>query len=215
MKVREVMTTAVVTTTPDESLKSAALALARNGISGLPVVDGDGTVIGVLSEADILVKEGDPHREQSGFLHWLLDPDDPWLGTRFEATTVADAMSSPVLTIEPDRPITEAATRMVEEDVNRLPVVDADGKLVGLVSRGDLVRAFTRSDDEIRQEILDDVVRRALWMEDDGVRVSVDDGVVTLAGTVATRADAELLPTFVRRVPGVVSVESSLKSVEH
>jgi len=215
MKVRDVMTTSTTTTTPDMSLKDAALGLAQNGISGMPVVDADERVVGVLSEADILVKEGDPHHASKGFLHWLLDPEDHWLASRFEAATVAEAMSAPPLTIGPDRPLVEAATRMVEDGVNRLPVVDEDGILVGIVSRGDLVRAFTRSDEEIRHEIVTEVFHHDLWVEDEGIVVSVANGVVTLSGTVRTKSDAELLPTFVRRVPGVVSVESALKTLEH
>jgi CBS domain-containing protein len=214
MKVSDVMTTAVTTTRPEAPLKDAALDLARNGISGMPVLAEGGFVVGVISEADILVKEGEPHGSSSGFLRWLIDPDGQWLGARFEASTVGEAMSAPALTIAPDRPLAEAATTMIEERVNRLPVVGADGALVGLVSRGDLVRAFTRTDAEILREIEADVVGKALWIEDTGLNVAVTDGVVTLSGVVATHADAELLPKFVRRVPGVVSVTSTLKTSE-
>ncbi len=124
--------------------------------------------------------------------------------------TVGDAMSTPARTITPDRPVVEAATIMLDEDVNRLPVVDADGALVGLVSRGDLVRAFARSDDEILREIEEDVIRKVMWLNPGSIDVTVTNGVVTLAGEVASEADAELLPTFARKVPGVVEVSSSL-----
>jgi osmotically-inducible protein OsmY len=101
---------------------------------------------------------------------------------------------------------------MLDADVNRLPVVDGDGRLVGIVSRGDLVRAFTRSDDEIRREIEGDVLRRTLWIDDpSAIRVSVENGIVKLEGSVATEADAELLPRFVQQVPGVVSVTAELR----
>jgi predicted transcriptional regulator len=122
-------------------------------------------------------------------------------------------MTSPPLTIGAGRPVREAATRMLEDGVNRLPVVDADGRLVGIVTRADLVRAFTRTDEAIRREIADDVLRRTLWIDDPGaVSVTVEEGEVTLAGTVATAADAELLPRFVERVPGVVRVTSTLRA---
>jgi CBS domain-containing protein len=209
MKVREVMTTEVVTTTPDVLLKNAALELATHRISGMPVLNGAGSVVGVLSEADILAKEGAEH-ERGGFLDWFLDPTDPWLEARFNAVTVEDAMSSPAKTILPSRPLVEAATVMLEERINRLPVVDADGKLLGLVSRGDLVRAFARSDAEIQREIEEDVLRRVMWLDPADVSVAVSDGVVTLSGQVASGADVDLLPKFARRVPGVVEVESSL-----
>ena len=99
---------------------------------------------------------------------------------------------------------------MLDESVNRLPVVDEDGTLVGLLSRGDLVRAFARSDGEILHEIEEDVVRKVMWLNPESVDVTVTDGVVTLAGEVSSEADAELLPTFARKVAGVVEVSSSL-----
>jgi CBS domain-containing protein len=209
MKVQEIMTTDVATTQPDALLKDAALELVRRGISGMPVVDGDRKVLGVISETDILAKESnEPHG--GGFLQWLVDPGDPWIAARFDAVTVADAMTTPPRTIAPERPVAEAATVMLDEDVNRLPVVDTDGVLLGLVSRGDLVAAFVRSDAEIQREIEEDVVRRVMWLSPSTVEVKVSDGVVTLTGEVASGADAELLPKFARRVPGVVEVSSSL-----
>jgi CBS-domain-containing membrane protein len=100
---------------------------------------------------------------------------------------------------------------MINEAVNRLPVVDEDRRLIGIVTRADLVRAFVRSDEEIAKEIREDVLRRALWIEPDSVRVVVEDGEVRLSGEVETKADAELIPSFVQRVPGVVSVLSKLR----
>lgn len=210
MKVREVMTTDVVTVREDTPLKEAARLLAGRGISGLPVVDAAGAVLGVLSEADILVKEGGDRERHGGLLGWLLEPGEPWLDDKLTARTAGEAMTAPALTIEPDRSVRDAAVTMLEEGVNRLPVVDPGGLLLGLVSRGDLVRAFARSDEEIRTEIETEVLRRTLWLSPGDVRVSVEDGVVTLQGAVDTEADAELLPTFVRRVPGVVAVTADI-----
>ena len=211
MKVHEVMTSSVVTARPDATLKEAALLLAENGISGLPVVNDEGAVVGVVSEADILAKETATEAERHGVAHWLLDARDPWLETRFAARTVGEAMSSPVQTIGPDRPVVEAATRMLEEGINRLPVVDAHGTLVGLVSRGDLVRAFVRSDEAIRREIEEDLLRGTLRIDHpDDVRVEVAGGEVTLSGKVDSPADTEVVPRHVRQVPGVVGVTSKL-----
>jgi CBS domain-containing protein len=209
MRVKDVMTADVATTTPDAPLKEAALELVRRRISGMPVVDAEAHVVGVVSEADIVAKEGD-EQKQGGFLQWLVDPADPWISARFDAVTVGQAMSTPARTIAPERTIAEAATLMLDENVNRLPVVDADGKLIGLLSRGDLVRAFVRSDEEILREIEDDVIRRVMWLNPGEVEVTVADGMVTLTGEVASEADADLLPTFARRVPGVVGVTSTL-----
>ena len=209
MNVRDIMTTGVATTGPDSLLKEAAKELVRRRISGMPVVSGDLQVLGVISEADILAKEGG-ERHGGGLLGWLLDPADPWLTARFDAVRVGDAMSAPARTITPDRPVAEAATIMLEESVNRLPVVNADGTLIGLVSRADLVRAFARPDSEILEDIEEDVIRKAMWLDPNSVNVSVTNGMVTLAGEVSSAADAELLPTFTRNVPGVVDVTSSL-----
>jgi CBS domain-containing protein len=212
MNVSDVMTREVTTVTRETPLKDAARLLAVNHFSGVPVVDDDGVVVGVLSEADILVKEGGPRDTRHGVLHWLLEPEQPGFEEKLEAQTAGEAMSSPPVTIAPGRPLREAANTMLDEGVNRLPVVDDDGRLVGLVTRGDLVRAFVRSDDAIRHEIETDVVRRILWVEDPAaIGVTVKGGVVTLEGEVATESDAELLPRFVERVPGVVAVESRLR----
>lgn len=211
MKIRDLMTRDVSTVTPETPLKEAAAVLARRGISGLPVVDPDGQVVGVLSEADVMVKQSGPREHHGGLFAWLVEPSDPTLPAKLEATTAGEAMTAPAVTISPERPVREAAVRMLEMDVNRLPVIDKAGRLVGIVSRGDLVRAFTRSDEEIRREIEADVLRRALWIEDpSSIRVTVENGVVTLEGAVANASDAELLPRFVQRVPGVVSVNAEL-----
>jgi CBS domain-containing protein len=212
MKISDLMTHDVSTVTPETPLKEAAAVLARRGISGLPVVDPDGLVVGVLSEADVVVKQSGPREQHGGLFAWLVEQPDPTLPAKLEATTAGEAMTSPAVTISPQRPVREAALRMLDADVNRLPVVDEDGRLVGIVSRGDLVRAFTRSDEEIRREIEADVLRRTLWIDDpSAIRVTVRDGVVRLEGSVSTEADAELLPRFVQQVPGVVSVTAELR----
>jgi osmotically-inducible protein OsmY len=100
---------------------------------------------------------------------------------------------------------------MIEESVNRLPVVD-DGTLVGIVTRADIVRAFTRTDDEIAEEIREEILARTLWIEPGKVTMEVVDGIVRLEGEVDSEADAELLPVFVARVPGVVSVRTTLRT---
>lgn len=212
MNVSDVMTREVTTVTPETPLKDAARLLAAHRFSGVPVVDADGVVVGVLSEADILVKEGGHRETRHGVLHWLLEPEAPGLADKLGARTAGEAMTSPPVTIAADRPVRDVANTMLDEGVNRLPVVDADGRLVGLVTRGDLVRAFVRSDEAIRHEIETDVVRRILWVEDPAaIAVTVEQGVVTLEGEVRSQSDAELLPRFVERVPGVVAVESRLR----
>ena len=208
MKIKDVMTREVVTVDPSTPLKEAARMLGAKGISGLVVVDGD-AVVGVLSEADILVKEGGERVTHTGILGWLFETGASELEAKLAAHTVGEAMTSPALTIGPDRPVHEAAARMIEDGVNRLPVVE-DGKLLGIVSRADLVRAFARTDGEIADEIRNEIVKRTLWLAPDAVEITVESGNVMLAGQVETATDAELLPVFVERVPGVVSVSSEL-----
>ena len=209
MKIRSVMSTHVVTISPETTLKDAAARLVRYGVSGLPVVDDAGRLVGVLSEADILAKEAGSS-PRNGMLAWLIG-DSP--RPRLDARTVADAMTSPALTIGPERTAREAAARMLAEGVNRLPVVEGD-TLVGIVSRADLVRAFARSDTEIRREIETEVVKQILWLDPVHLDVDVTDGVVTLSGTLDGDSDIELLREFVRRVPGVVTVQSNLRAVD-
>lgn len=209
MKVSDLMTKDVISVTPETSLRDAASVLVEKRISGVPVVNDGSEVVGVLSEADILVKAGgSPARHR--LLGWLLEPD---LGIedKIRAETVAEAMSAPAVTIAPYRPVYEAAKLMVSENVNRLPVVD-DGKLAGILTRADVVRAFTRSDAEIEEEINGEILRRTFWLEPGRVAVSVVDGHVRITGEVETEADAEVLPTLVSRVPGVLSVEAELQS---
>lgn len=209
MKVSDLMTKDVISVTPETSLRDAASVLVEKRISGVPVVNDASEVVGVLSEADILVKAGgSPARHR--LLGWLLEPD-PGIEDKIRAETVAEAMSAPAVTIAPYRPVYEAAKLMVAENVNRLPVVD-DGKLAGILTRADVVRAFTRSDAEIEEEINGEILRRTFWLEPGRVTVTVLDGHVRITGEVETEADAEVLPTLVSRVPGVLSVEAELQS---
>jgi len=209
MKVGDLMSVEVLTTTPEAPLKEAAALLAERRISGVPVVDGNGAVVGVLSEADILVKTGGA-LPRSGLLGWLLEPDFD-LQDKIGARTVGEAMSAPAVTITPGRQVHDAAALMIAESVNRLPVVE-DGALVGILTRADVVRAFTRTDAEIADEIREEILRRTLWLEPGAVSMDVVEGAVQIEGEVETEADAELLPVFVARVPGVVSVRANVRA---
>jgi CBS-domain-containing membrane protein len=209
MKIEELMTRDVLAVRPEMSLKDVASMLAEHQISGVPVVNEQGTVPGVVSEADILVKERGPDAQHGGLVGWLLgggaaDTD------RLAARTAAEAMSSPATTIGPTRDVSEAARLMLERGIKRLPVVDAVGTLLGIVTRSDLVRGFARSDEDIEREIREDVVKGTLWLDEGAVDIRVAGGEVTISGEVERRTEAELVPRFVQRVPGVVGVRSSL-----
>lgn len=209
MNIAEVMTEDAVAIGPEASLKDVAEILAERKISGLPVVDERRRVIGVVSEADILVKEQGPEPHHGGFTGWLLAGGRADQG-KLAARTTGEAMTAPPITIGADRLVSEAARLMVEHGIKRLPVVDADGALAGIVTRADLVKAFARPDAEIEREIREDIVRRSLWIEDDRLEIVVDRGDVTLSGQVERRSDAELLARLAARVPGVISVRSTL-----
>jgi CBS domain-containing protein len=209
MKIQEIMSSDVVTVSEQTPLKEVAEVLAERRISGVPVLDEDGFVVGVVSEADILFKERGPST-RGGVFGWLLDRYGFEGQLKLEATTAGEAMSAPALTIEPQRPLAEAAHLMLDRRVNRLPVVD-QGRLVGIVTRADLVRAFARPDEAIEREIREDVLGRTLWLRDPAaITVAVKGGKVTLGGAVDNESDAELVGVFAAKVPGVVEVDSSL-----
>jgi CBS domain-containing protein len=185
MKVADLMTREVVSVPPGASLKEAAGLLVENSISGLAVVDEKGGVLGVLSETDIVAAE-------AGGAH----------------TLVGEAMTTPPVTIDADRLAVDAAKLMIADSVNRLPVLE-NGKLVGIVTRADLVRAFVRTDAEIAEEIRHDAVVRSLWPDPHSLRIEVEEGAVTISGVLDAHTDEQLLCGYVRRVPGVVSVRTA------
>jgi CBS domain-containing protein len=209
MKVEEVMTPDVITVRLETSLKEVASILADKGISGVPVVNESGAVVGVVSEGDILFKERPPS-SRHGMRAWLLDPHGMQGQLKLEARTAEEAMTSPAKTIAPYCKVSAVAAMMVEARVNRLPVVDADGKLVGIVTRADLVRAFVRPDEAIEREIKRDVLERILWIDPTYLSISVENGEVRLGGRVDTKDQADILAHLVHSVPGVVSVDSHL-----
>jgi CBS domain-containing protein len=208
MKIESLMTKHVVTATPETPLKRVARMLTRYRISGVPVVDAEGIVLGVVTEADILCKEQGLAPEPGGLLGWLFEKADEE-GSRLLARTAAEAMTTPPVTISPTASVSEAARIMITRHINRLPVV-TEGHLVGIISRADLVRAFHRSDEEIERELTEDVLLHQLWVSPDDVRVSVVDGVVELGGLVENRTQAELVKAYALRVPGVVDVSSQI-----
>ena len=201
MKVRDLMTRQVVTVSPETTLKEVARVMMDRKISGMPVVDVEGHLVGVVSEGDIVHQES--IRRPGTSLMSLLRRSEG------SALAVGEVMTTKVVTVGADDDHTNAARQMESSGVKRLPVVDDDKKLVGLVSRSDLLKAYGRADDEIAAEIESEVVRRILWLDADRVSVSVGEGKVTLAGKVPTRSDARILEEMTRRIDGVVRVDVS------
>ena len=123
-------------------------------------------------------------------------------------------MTSPAITIEPFRAIHHAAEIMTTRKVNRLPVVDADGKLIGIVTRADLVRAFVRTDAELAEDIRSELLRRELWIDTEKFEVSVDHGVATVRGEVGRRSTAEIVERMLANFPGVLATETEITWTE-
>lgn len=203
VKVRDVMTRDVITITPDAALKEAAVTMTRHHVSGLPVVEG-GRLVGIITEADFVTKLAE---DGDGLLSLVFGRRDSEMRGR-----VSEAMSRDPHTIGPDELATVAARRMAELHVKRLPVVDDSGRLVGVVSRADLMSIFARPDENIAADVVNDGVVRLLGVAPDGVTVSVDRGVVHLSGTVGSFTEKRMLEEFTRQVAGVVSVESQLEA---
>jgi CBS domain-containing protein len=206
MKVSDLMTRDVATVTPGAALKDVARLLVARRISGVPVVEGD-HVVGVVSERDILFKQQPSSGVHRGVLAWLMD--ETQITLKLDARTAQEAMSRPPVTIASGRPVVDAAKLMLDEGVSRLPVVDS-GRLVGILTEGDLVRAFARSDEEIRREIMEDAILPTLWQPPGVFDLEVQGGEVTISGAVATRDHARKIERLIDRVPGVVGIEARL-----
>ena len=174
----------------------------------MPVVDADGAVLGVVSEGDLLVKEQGPAAIHRRRLARLLgeSPASQAQVLKLRAAVADEAMTAPAITIGSGQLIQEAAAIMTARHVNRLPVVD-DGRLVGIVSRADLVRAFVRSDVQLATTIREDVILRILWLDPTLFTIVVQDGVVSISGRVERRSTAEMVEESVRMVPGVIDVQ--------
>lgn len=204
MKVREIMTVQVVTVRPDTSLKEAARLMAARGISGLPVVD-EGRVVGILTEADFVDRTAGHGR--ASLLDVLMNRDDRHL----YAADVGDAMTTPVISVGPDDGHVDAARLMKRKHVKRLPVLDDNGRLLGVVSRSDILAVFTRPDEVIEQDIRHRIIGQLLAIEPDRLSVEVEDGHVRLEGSVQARTEAALLEELIAGVDGVWSVESNVR----
>ena len=207
-RVAQLMKRNVLTVGPSTPLREVARLLSDNGISGVPVVE-QGKVLGVVSETDIVAKERGPVVHRGRLARWFSRGPRSADTERLAARTADEVMTAPAITIESWRTAADAAALMLDRRVHRLPVLE-DGKLVGIVSRADLVSAFSRSDEEIALDIRDDVLLGTFWITPGDVDVSVRQGEVTLRGAVESDLLVELVSEAVQRVPGVVRVKSKL-----
>jgi CBS domain-containing protein len=207
LTVRDAMTWPVVTVHAETPLKDVARVLIDAGVSGIPVVGADGAVVGVVSEADFLFKgQGAGAVRHPRLARLIGDTRESrqQLG-KLTARTAGEAMTAPALTIEPTRSLQAAAARMTEHGVNRLPVVEA-GRLVGIITRADLVRAYLRTDDELAATIRDDVLFGLLWLDPRSFTVAVQNGEATVSGHVDRRSTAKIVEETIAMVPGIIAV---------
>ncbi len=205
--VRDVMSTPAVSVTRDASYKELAARLFELGVSGFPVVDDDGKVIGVVSEADMLAKEamkGGYH----GLRGMITALDHRTEHRKASAATAGELMTSPAVTVAADDTIEHAAARMYTRGLKRLPVVDAAGRLVGIITRSNVLAVFDRLDEEIRAEITGQVIPRL--SEPSQYSVIVKDGVVTVEGSPETVSIGRQVLSRIWHVEGVVAVRDRL-----
>ncbi|MFJ1811161.1 MULTISPECIES: CBS domain-containing protein [unclassified Streptomyces] len=215
--VSDVMTHTVAAIGRRATFKEIVRLMQDWNVSALPVIEGEGLVVGLVSEADLLPKEefrdSDPALPRSRLgstgtpttrLRRLSDL------AKAGAVTAEELMTSPALTVRPGATLAQAARTMARAKVKRLPVVDAVGLLEGVVSRADLLKVFLRTDEEIAEEVRREMVSYLFPLPNSSVRVEVRDGVVRLVGRVR---DTSLIPVaarLVRAVEGVVDVDFDL-----
>ncbi|MFF5651387.1 CBS domain-containing protein [Streptomyces collinus] len=211
-KVGSVMTMDVVRVLYDTSFEEVARLQADHRIGGLPVVDDDDRVIGVVSASDLVA-----HRAAAPYPHRTsrrlgLRRLSPFRRRAAEVTgpTAGRLMSAPPVTAYAEDTIDEAARTMARRGVKRLPVLDEEDRLVGLVTRRDLLQVFLRPDADIRDEVIDEVLVRVLWLTPHSIEVSVTEGAVTLTGRLERRSETEIALAMARRTDGVVAVVDEL-----
>jgi predicted transcriptional regulator len=175
-------------------------------ISALPVIEGEGRVVGVVSEADLLPKEELRDNPDAAYLQ-LRQPVDV---AKAEAATAADLMSSPAVTVRANASLAEAARVMARDGAKRLPVVNKTGLLEGIVSRADLLKVFLRDDEDIAEEIRREIVSSLFPPPSSAIQVEVHDGLATLTGRIRDAAMVPVAARLVRAVEGVVDVQFDL-----
>lgn len=209
--VKDVMTADVVAVRSDTSFKDMASLISTSRISALPVLDGAEQVIGVVSEADMLVKEADQGSDP-GFFTGIRRRRDH---EKAAGICAADLMSSPAIVIRPDEPVQHAARLMYDRGVKRLVVVDEAGHLLGIVSRSDVLGVFGRPDEDIRREVTGQLILHSFLTDPRLFDVRVRDGIVTMTGQPETAELGKQIIEAVRRLDGVVAVQDQLSYPEY
>ncbi len=209
MTARDIMTTPVVTVRPATPVREAVALMLEHRISGLPVVDERGELVGIVTEADLLPKEVVP-RPQPPVVDWI-GPSlwvERWLSAyrKAEGRTVGEVMTHHVITATEDTPVREIAARMLRYQINRVPIVRGH-RVVGIVTRADVLRVFLRSDQDLEEDAR--AALEELLLPDEDVRVEVREGVVVLRGRVASPGRRTALRARLERIDGVIRIDDT------
>ncbi|MBI3030768.1 MAG: CBS domain-containing protein [Candidatus Rokubacteria bacterium] len=217
MKVEEIMTKDVITVAPKTLIHEAAALMTDHGVSGLPVVDDAGDVVGIVSEGDLILRE--KPRERAPWWR-LFFADAERLAREYQKAhgkTVGEVMTRSLITVSPDLPLESAALVLDQHRIRRVPVV-ANGQLVGIVSRGDLVKALAKapppaggppSDERLVREMRARLAEEP-WISNRGIVVQAKDGVLSLWGLVLTEAEKSAVETMARAIEGCRGIDSHL-----
>lgn len=206
--VSDVMTRGVHVASPATPFKLVVRLIEENHVSAIPIVDQLGRPLGIVSESDLMLKEARHHVTRKVELAHLRRRRQ--LQAKADGIVASDLMTAPAITVVADAGLTQAARLMQEHNVRRLVVVDANGKIAGIVSRSDLLQVFLRTDEELREEIVNQLVPAVMWPVPAELVVTVLWNVVTLTGQVDRRSDAQILSRLARELDGVVGVEDRL-----
>ena len=204
--VKDVMTTRVIWVKKDATFREMAVALREYRVSAFPVVDDDRKVIGVVSEADMLNKE--VLDDEPGVISGLLHRRDQ---AKARGVTAGDLMTTAVVAVRREDTVEHAAKLMYDRRVKRLPVTDDAGRLVGIISRSDVLSVFDRTDESIRKEVTEDLLLGEFHTHPKTLDVTVKDGIVTVVGVPETNEAGHELVRRVRHVQGVVAVRDRLR----
>lgn len=206
--VSDVMTNQVHVAGPLTPFKRLVQLIEENRVSAIPIVDEQGVPIGIVSESDLLLKERRHELEtKPSRMHPLRQREQR---AKASGVVASEIMTSPPITVRSEITLPKAARVMQERNIRRLVVVDERGKIVGIVSRSDLLQVFLRTDEELRDEVLSTIIPSMFLPTPETVHVAVRWSVVTLSGEVDRKSDAEVLIRLTKELDGVVEVVDRL-----
>lgn len=217
MRVEEIMTKDVITVSPKTPIHEAAELMIDHGVSGLPVVDDAGSVVGIVSEGDLILRE--KPRERAPWWR-LFFGDAERLAREYQKAhgmTVGEVMTRSLIAVSPDFPIESAALILDQHRIRRVPVV-ADGQLLGILSRGDLIKALAKaparaggqpSDERLVREMRARLAEEP-WVSNRGIVAQAKDGVLSLWGLVLTETEKSAVETMARTIEGCKGIDSHL-----